>query len=182
MNACPEYEELLTLHAAKALEPDEEACVRAHLKSCAACRSEAESTARVLAGVALPPPSPAMRQRMEDLPQRTLGAWRRQQVRQAFRARTVGAVLAAAAVVLLVVRVSPSPRGAETSVPGAPSTAAASFSETQSEFEQWAAADPLGDEFDSLLDEDDAEDWEDEGEEEPSASELFLNPNVGETP
>jgi len=182
MNACQEYEELLTLHAAGALEPDEEARVRAHLESCAACRSEAESTARVLSGVALPPPSPAMRQQMEALPRKTLGAWRRQQVRQAFRARTVGAVLAAAAVVLLVVRVSPSPRSVGVPSSVAPRPAAAPLSETQSEFEQWAATDPLGDEFDSLLDEEDAEDWEDEAEEEPSASELFLNPNVGETP
>jgi len=181
MNACQEYEELLTLHAAGALEPDEEARVRAHLESCAACRSEAESTARVLAGVALPPPSPAMRQRMEALPQRTLGAWRREQVRRAFRARTVGAVLAAAAAVLLVV--SPSLRAAErpSSAVTRPATAA-SLSETQAELEQWAAADPLGEELEPLLAEDEAEDWAEEAEVEPSASELFLNPNAGETP
>jgi anti-sigma factor RsiW len=181
MNACHEYEELLTLHATGALEPEEEARVRAHLESCAACRSEVEATARLLGDVALPPASPAMQQRMDALPQRALGAWRRQQVRQAFRARTVGAVLAAAAAVLLVV--SPSLRGT-----GSPAlnvtrpAGAASLSETQSEFEQWASADPLGDELDSLLAEDDAEGWEDEAEGEPSASELFLNPNVGEVP
>jgi anti-sigma factor RsiW len=182
MNACQEYEELLTLHAAGALEPDEEARVRAHLASCAACRSEAESNARVLADVALPAPSPAMKQRMEALPQRTLGAWRQQQVRQAFRARTAGAVLAAAAVVLLVV--SPSLRGAGVSTPAVtqPAAASSSPSELQSEFEQWAAADPLGDEFDPLLAEEDVEGWEDEAEVEPSESELFLNPNAGETP
>jgi anti-sigma factor RsiW len=181
MNACQEDEELLTLHAAGALEPDEEARVRAHLETCAACRSEAASTARVLSGVALPPPSPALRQRMEALPQRTLGAWRREQVRQALRARTAGALLAAAAVVMLVV--SPSLRGE-----GLPSSAmtrpaaASSFSETQSEFEQWAAADPLGAELDPLLFDEDAEDWEEAAELEPSASELFLNPNLGEMP
>ncbi|MGZ3461252.1 MAG: zf-HC2 domain-containing protein, partial [Archangium sp.] len=43
MSACPEYDELLTLHAAGALEPGEQARVRAHLESCAACRSEAEA-------------------------------------------------------------------------------------------------------------------------------------------
>lgn len=178
MKACHEYEESLSLHAAGALAPDEESRVRAHLESCAACRSEAESTARVLSGLTLPPPSPAMQERMETLPQRTLGAWRREQVRRAFHARTAGALLAAAAVVLLVVRPSvprmETPR-APVSLPEAPS----GLSETQADFEQWASTDPLGDELDGLL-ADDAEDWEDVVE--PSESELFLTPNLGEMP
>jgi anti-sigma factor RsiW len=179
MSACKDFEELLTLHAAGALEPSEEARVRTHLESCAACRSEAESTARVLTEVALPPPAPKMRERMEALPQQALGAWRREQVRQAFRARTVGAVLAAAAVVLVVVGPSLRPTGvppASVSLPASPS------SETLSDFEQWASADPLGDELDPLMTEDDADFWAEETEVEPSASELFLNPNSGETP
>jgi anti-sigma factor RsiW len=183
MNACPEYEELLTLQATGALEPEQEARVREHLATCAACRSEAESTARLLSGMALPPPSPAMRQRMEALPQRALRAWRRAQVRQAFRARTVGAMLAAAAAVLLVVNPSLRSTGKPSSAvtPPAPS---ASQPETapESEFEQWAVADPLGDELDSLLADEDVDDWGEEAEAEPSASELFLDPNVGEMP
>jgi predicted anti-sigma-YlaC factor YlaD len=181
MRACHEYEELLSLHAAGALGPDEESRVRAHLGSCAACRGEAESTARVLSGLTLPPPSPAMQERMEALPQRALGAWRREQVRRAFRARTAGALLAAAAVVLLVVRPSlprmETPR-TPVSLPDAPS----GVSETQVDFEQWASTDPLGEELDELLAEDDVEDWEDEAEVEPSESELFLTPNLGEMP
>lgn len=181
MNACQEYEELLTLHAAGALEPDEEARVRAHLESCAGCRSEAESTARVLSGLTLPPPPPAMREQLEALPQRALGAWRREQVRRAFRARTVGALLAAAAVVLLVVRPS-LPREETPPAPVPRTEAPAGLSETQSDFEQWASTDPLGEELDGILTEDDAENWEEETEVEPSETELFLNPNLGETP
>jgi anti-sigma factor RsiW len=181
MNACHEYEELLTLHAAGALEPDEEARVRAHLESCAACRSEAQSTARVLSGVALPPPSPAMRERTEALPQQTLGAWRREQVRRAFQARMAGALLAAAAVVLLVMRPS-LPRVETPRAPVSSPEAAAGFSEAQADFEQWASTDPLGEELDGFLAEEDVEEWEEEAEVEPSETELFLTPNLGELP
>jgi anti-sigma factor RsiW len=181
MKACHEYEELLSLYAAGALEPDEEARVRAHLESCAACRSEVESTARVLSDVALSPPSPAMREKLEALPRRTLGAWRREQVRRAFHARTAGALLAAAAVVLLVVRPS-LPRGETPRAPVAIPEAPSGLSETQADFEQWASTDPLGDELDGILAEDDVEDWEDEAEVEPSESEQFLTPTLGEMP
>lgn len=181
MNACHEYEELLTLHAAGALEPDEEARVRAHLESCAACRSEAESTARVLSDVALPPPSPAMRERMNALPQRALGAWRREQVRRALQARTAGALLAATAVVLLVVRPS-LPREETPRAPVTRPEVSSGLSESQADFEQWASANPLGEELGGFLAEGDAEDWEEEAELEPSVSELFLTPNLGETP
>jgi anti-sigma factor RsiW len=180
MRACHEYEELLTLHAAGALEPDDEARVRAHLESCAACRSEAESTASVLSGLALPPPSAAMRERMDALPQRTLGAWRREQVRRAFQARTAGALLAAAAVVLLLVRPSP-PRVETPRAPVSPAEVSFGLSESQADFEQWATRNPLGEELDGFLAEDDVEDWE-EAEVEPFESELFLTPNLGEMP
>ncbi len=181
MKACQEYEELLTLYAAGALEPDEESRVRAHLESCAACRSESESTARVLSGLALPPASPAMREQTEALPQRALGAWRREQVRRAFQARTVGALMAAAAVVLLVVRPS-LPREETPRAPAPRMEAPATLSETQSAFEQWASTDPLGEELGGFLTEDDVEDWEEEAEVDPSETELFLTPNLGETP
>jgi anti-sigma factor RsiW len=178
MSACQDYEELLTLHAAGALEPDEEPRVRAHLESCAACRSEAESTARVLAEAALPPPSPALREKLEALPQRTLGAWRREQVHRALRARTMGALLAAAAVVLLMLAPSflrpEAPRGV-------PLPAAAAVpSEGLAAFEQWASADPLTELLDPADAEDDAEDWEEYAEADLPVSELFLYPNPGD--
>ncbi|MBN1204707.1 MAG: zf-HC2 domain-containing protein [Myxococcaceae bacterium] len=173
MRACPEYEELLTLHAAEALELGEAARVRAHLESCAGCRSEAESSARMLAGVALPSPSAAVRERMDALPQRVLGQWRREQVRKAFRARTLGALLAAAAVLLVVL--SPSLRRSGAPQPVPPSAAAAEPSESQAEFEQWASANPLGELLEPTLAEEDAEAWEaeEEAELELPESELF---------
>jgi anti-sigma factor RsiW len=179
MSACPDHEELLTLHATGALEPADEARLRAHLASCEACRREAESTARLLAEVALPPPSAAMRERMEAVPQRALGAWRREQVRKAFRARTVSAMLATAAVVLFVV--NPGLRRQETPSPVAPLALPASSSEAQADFELWAAADPLGDVLEPASDEEAWEDGAEAAEAEPSSTELFLNLNPGET-
>jgi hypothetical protein len=64
------------------------------------------------------------------------------------------------------------------SIPEAPS----GISETQADFEQWASTDPLGDELDGLLADDDVEDWDEEAEVEPSESELLLTPNLGEMP
>ena len=179
MSACPDQEELLTLHAAGALEPADEARLRAHLDSCEGCRREAESTSRLLAEVALPPPSTAMRERMETLPQRALGAWRREQVRKAFRARTVGAMLATAAAVLFVV--NPVLRRQETPSPMAPIALPASSSEAQADFEMWAAADPLGDMLEPASDEEDLDDGADATEVDPSSSDMFLNLNPGET-
>lgn len=176
MSACQEYEALLTLHASGALEPEEAARVSAHLASCAGCRREAESTARVLSGLALPPPPLALEERMKALPQRALGTWRREQVRRALQARTAAALLAAAAVVLLLVRPSlpretPSPASVplQEPLPG--------LSEAQAAFEQWASANPLGE----ALAGDGEEDWEEAGVE-PSGSELFWTPSDGEMP
>lgn len=176
MKACQDQEELLTLHAAGAIEPAEEARLREHLATCEGCRRETESSARLLSEVALPPPSPALRERMEALPERALGAWRREQVRKAFRARTVGALLAAAAAVLVLV--GPSLQSPRTTSPTPEPTAPVVSTETQADFEEWAAADPLGDLIDpSSFDEDEA--FADE--EDPSTSELFLNLNPGES-
>ncbi|MFL5344414.1 MAG: zf-HC2 domain-containing protein [Hyalangium sp.] len=178
MKACQEQEELLTLHAAGALEPDEEARLRAHLATCEACRSEAESTARVLSEVALPPPSSALREQMEALPERALGAWRREQVRKAFRARTVGALLAAAAAVLVLV--APSLPRPGTPSPVARPAAPASVSETQADFEQWASADPLSEAIEPASAEEDA-DGDAADEAVTPTSELLLNLNPGDS-
>ncbi|MDY7225627.1 zf-HC2 domain-containing protein [Hyalangium rubrum] len=174
MSACQDYEELLTLHAAEALEPQEEARVRVHLETCAACRSEAESTARVLAQVALPPPSPAERERLEALPRRVMGAWRREQVRQSLRGRTVGVIAAAAAVLMLMVVPSLVRRDAPRSVASPSSPAAlASESEVAAEFEQWASADPLTEVLDPELLLDDEGAWDEDAELDFSEDDLF---------
>ena len=180
MRACHDHEELLTLHAAGALEPEQEARLRAHLDVCEGCRREAESTARVLGELALPPPSPALRERMEALPERALGAWRREQVRKAFRARTAGALMAAAAAVLVLV--APSLRSQKTPSPVAPpAPAAVPLSETQADFEQWASADPLGEMIEPASSDEDLSDGDDGDSQDLSAGDLFLNMNLGET-
>ncbi len=103
MTACRDFEVLLSLRAAGALEGDEAARVEAHLAGCAACRAEADADAEVLALAKLPPPSAAERRAFEDLPATALRAWRR-----ADRSRGLGkriaagiAIAAAAAAVVL---------------------------------------------------------------------------------
>jgi anti-sigma factor RsiW len=187
MSACQDYEELLTLHVAGALEPDEEARVRAHLESCAACRGEAQSTATLLGQVAQPALSPAEKEKLEALPQQVTGAWRQEKVRKALRTRTVGVLMATAAVLLLMVAPSIL-RHEERVAPGTPAKASAAALdsedwENEAELEQWASADPLSELLDEAeLLEDDAtldESWE-EAEQELPESELFLNLNAGE--
>lgn len=191
MSACQDYEELLTLHAAGALEPSEEALVRAHLETCAACRTEAQATASLLGQVALPALSSAEKEKVEALPQRVAGAWRREQVRKALRTRTVGALMATAAVLLLMVapsilrhedpRIVPSPSAGTSAAAADPEE----DWETEAEFEQWASADPLSQMVEpaEFLDDDESlnESWE-EDEQELPMSELFLNTNPGELP
>jgi anti-sigma factor RsiW len=180
MSACQDYEELLTLHATAALEPAEEALVRAHLESCPACRSEAEATASLLGQVALPALSPAARQTLEAMPQRVTAAWRREQVRKALRTRAVGALMATAAVLMLMLAPSIL-RHDEPRALLEPSSTGAMASETEDAFEQWASADPLTEMIDPGVSLDDEESWEEEDAEELPESELFLNLNPGES-
>jgi anti-sigma factor RsiW len=179
MSACQEWEEQLTLLAAGALEPEVEGRLREHVASCEGCRRELESTTRVLSDLALPPASPALRERMETLPRRVVGAWQREQVRKVSRARTLSAILAVAAAVLLVV----GPPFPWLGVPSPLRSASAppSLSETQSDFEQWAVADPLGDMLASASAEEDLSDGEDALDGESPPSELWLNLNAGES-
>jgi anti-sigma factor RsiW len=147
MAACPDYDELLTLHAAGALETDDAARVRAHLEACAGCRAEAASTAAVLGGLALPAPTAREEAVVEALPRRTLSAWRREQVRKAARMQWVGALLAAAAVVMLVLVPSVRSRGPVRAVAPTPASAPATTEtpdETLEAFDAWALGDPLG--------------------------------------
>jgi predicted anti-sigma-YlaC factor YlaD len=162
MAACPEYDELLTLHAAGALEAEAEARVRTHLEACAGCRAEASTTLDVLSQLA--PPAPTAREvaLVEALPRTTLTAWRREQVRKAARMQWAGALLAAAAVVLLVL--VPSVRGPGRAVTPAPATlpeAAQPADEALEAFDAWATQDPLGDALDDDVDEDELdEEWD----------------------
>jgi len=175
MTACRDQDELLTLHAAGALEPEEEARVRAHLESCAACRAELEAHHEVLGLAALPPPSPREQAVLAALPRTTLSTWRRTQVQQAARLRTAGALLAAAAAVLFVL--GPVVRGRPTTTPPpttlvepleSPSSPA---EETASVLEQWALEDPLADALE-LEESDDEPDSE--------LEDFASNPNPGD--
>lgn len=149
MAACPDYDERLTLHAAGALETDEEARVRAHLEACAGCRAEAASSAALLGQLTPPVPSAREEALVEALPRRTLAMWRREQVRKAARMQWVGALLAAAAVVMLVLVPSVRGRGQgpARAVPASTSTPATTElpSETLRAFDAWARGDPLSD-------------------------------------
>lgn len=148
MAACPEYDELLTLHAAGALEAEAEARVRAHLESCAGCRAEAASTQALLGRLAPPALSTREEALLEALPRRTVAAWRREQVRSAARMQWTGAMLAAAAAVLVVMAPSPRHRPRVPAVAPTAASAPASTSasdDTVAAFDAWATGDPLSD-------------------------------------
>jgi anti-sigma factor RsiW len=144
MAACREYDELLTLHAAEALEPEEEARVRTHLRSCAACRAEAEAHHAVLGRVALPPPSPREQALLSALPRTVVGAWRREQVTRPAWIWPAGALLAAAAGVLLALGATvPRPTDSHAPSETAEALPLTSSEEASSALEQWAMEDPL---------------------------------------
>ncbi len=96
MNACQDYELLVSLRASgapDALDAAEAARLDAHLAACAACRAELEASAAVLSLAALPPPSEAERRAVRDLPARTLAELHRNDRRRS----TVRRALVAAA-------------------------------------------------------------------------------------
>ena len=182
MSACPHPDESLTLFAAGALEPEDEARVRAHLESCAACRSEVEASQQVLGLAALPPPSAREQSVLAALPRTAVGAWRKSQVQQAARMRTAGALMAAAAVVLLAL--GPVVQRRVTAlVPRTPvvePSASPSSEESASELEQWALTDPLSDVLEaSDVDLEDAE--ADEALADLDAEDFLSIPNPGES-
>ncbi len=183
MAACQDQDELLTLFAAGALEPEEAARVREHLDTCAACRAEAEAHHEVLGLAALPPPSVREQAVVEALPRTTVGAWRRAQVTQAARMRTTGALMAAAAGALLVLgpvmqrRAStPPPSTVQVEPP-----ASAPEEQEALDLEQWAVADPLADALD--LSEENLELEESAPDEflDSELDDLFSYPNPGES-
>lgn len=181
MTACREQDELLTLHAAGALEPEEETRVRAHLASCADCRAEVEAHREVLGLAALPPFSAREQAVLAALPRTTAEAWLSTQLRQAARMRTAGALMAAAAVALLVL----GPTVQRPATPHVPPAAPLEMPEGPAEeepsaLEQWAVADPLAE----ALDQADAElePAEDDTELPDSELEDFLSyPHPGES-
>ncbi|AKJ05886.1 putative zinc finger protein [Archangium gephyra] len=180
MAACQDNEELLTLFAAGALEPEEEARVRAHLDTCATCRAEAEANQEVLGLAALPPPSVKEQAMVAALPRTTVGAWRRAQVQQAARMRTAGALMAAAAVVLLVLGPVLQRRVATPPTPTPPVEAPANTPEEDAvALEQWALADPLADALD--LSEADLEEPESDELLDSELDDFFSDTNPGES-
>jgi anti-sigma factor RsiW len=102
VNACRDFDLLLPLHAAGALDAAEAARVEAHLASCAICRAEAAADAEALALAKLPPPSEAERRALADVPRRALAELHRSDRRRSGWKRAAVAIAVAAAVLLAV--------------------------------------------------------------------------------
>jgi anti-sigma factor RsiW len=123
--ACNDFDALLSLHAAGALEPADAARVEAHLAACARCRAEAARDAEALSLARLAPPSDAERRALADVPRRTLADLERWDPRQPSwkRFAAISAVSAAAVVAAVVVAlVAPAGfRQAPTVIPVPPS-------------------------------------------------------------
>jgi anti-sigma factor RsiW len=102
VTACKDFDHLLSLHAAGALEPDEASRVEAHLATCAACRAEAAADAAVLSLAKLAPPSDAERRAVGDVPRRALAALHRADARRGRWKRSLVGIAAAAAALLAV--------------------------------------------------------------------------------
>lgn len=179
MVTCPHTQgEGLSLLAAGALEPLEETRVRAHLESCAACRSELEAQRSVLGLIALSSLTPREQAVLTALPSRTVGAWHRLQVRRASRLRTTGALMVAAAVALLAL----GPVVQRHLAPHAPPSEVVETASTPSEeslaLQQWAQADPLADALETA----DLEGTE-AGSDSPNldTEDLLFNPDLGDS-
>ena len=154
MAACPDYEVLLDVHATGGLEADEAARVQAHVKTCDGCREALASTVEVLGLAALPPLSTEEKAEEQELPRRTLAAWRRDAQHHGLRRRTLGSLAAAAAVVALMLLVPGRlhlfrNNGGTVTPPSTPTPAATSEDssevdpETMAAIEAWAGLEPL---------------------------------------
>jgi anti-sigma factor RsiW len=102
VTACKDFDLLLPLHAAGALDPAEAGRVEAHLAACAACRAEAARDAEALSLAKLPPPTEAERRALEGVPRRAAAALHRAD-RRRFGWKRVGAAIAVAAAALLAI-------------------------------------------------------------------------------
>lgn len=99
---CRDYEVLLSLRAADALDARETARVEGHLARCDACRAAADHAAAALSLARLPPVSETERRVFRELPVRTLAALRVAGDRRSLW-KEVAVVTAVAAAALLVV-------------------------------------------------------------------------------
>jgi anti-sigma factor RsiW len=99
---CKDLEVLVSLRAAGALEPAEEARVEEHLAHCRACRAEAAAAAEVLGLARLAPPSDAVRRAVAEVPARAVAEVRRETTRRRTFARRGVAIAAAVAAALMV--------------------------------------------------------------------------------
>jgi predicted anti-sigma-YlaC factor YlaD len=159
MAACPEFEVLLDLHAVGALETEESARVRQHVKECEGCREAVASTVGVVMLAEMPPLTAEEKAVVQELPRRTLAAWLREERHRGLRRRTLGSLVAAAAVIALMVLVPGVVRnsggGAGTVAPPAATAAEAEVdAETMAAIEAWAGLEPL-DEVPAALEEGD---------------------------
>jgi predicted anti-sigma-YlaC factor YlaD len=102
VKTCEDFEVLVSLRAAGALDPADAARLDAHLEGCASCRAEAAAAAEALALAALPPLSEAERRALRDLPARTLDALHRSERRGRLGRRVLAGVAVAAAAAALV--------------------------------------------------------------------------------
>ncbi|MCP3060482.1 zf-HC2 domain-containing protein [Myxococcus sp. K38C18041901] len=148
MAACPDMEARLDLHAAGALEPEETVPLLQHVESCAGCREALAQSMEVLSMVALPAPTAAEKAARDTVPQRALETWKRERMSQTLRRRTVGSLLAAAAVVALMVLMPGMPRPWATKDSAAEPTDTraeerAVEAQTLADFEAWAGLEPL---------------------------------------
>lgn len=160
MAACPDQEERLDLHAAGALEDGEALGLIQHLEGCEGCRRALAASVALLSLVALPELSPQEKTELQELPRRTLSEWRRGARRQGQGLKTLGALLATAAAVTLVLLVPGAWRlpGVEPTVTAttAPPTHVEELdAETMAAIEAWAGLEPL----DAVLFED-SEGWD----------------------
>ena len=102
MTACRDFELLVSLRAADALDPGDATRLEAHLASCAACRAEADADAEALRLARLPPPTDAELRATAGLARETLAELHRREGRSSSWKRAAAAFAAAAAVAVAV--------------------------------------------------------------------------------
>lgn len=100
--SCREYEVLLSLRAAGALDASEAARVEGHLARCPECTRAADDAVHALSLAALPPVSAEERHALRELPVRTLAALRIAGDRRSL-GKEIVAVLAVVAAAMIVV-------------------------------------------------------------------------------